>query len=468
MVNLLSNKLFAGIDVSLKENQLHCLDDTGSDIGKSIRFANNLPGTTEMAKHLNSLVETGDFESLTIGMEATALYWFPLFHTLSATQFDTDTQVLSLNPKIVSKFREAYPDMDKSDPKDSFVIADRLRFDRLPQSQVVNPDLLALQRITRFRYHLSQMSSQLKNYASSFIFLTFSEWNRVEPFSDLFGSTSKKLLKKFTSAVELAQVPTDDLKELLAEFSKGHLGTEKTSLVNQAANDSFPIPNPLAQQVHLLVKQTLQQLDLLEKHMATLDKKITKLIENFHNPLISVRGIGPVLAAGLIAEIGDISRFSGQAQLAKYAGLTWRKSQSGNFTGDITPLTKTGNAFLRYYLILAAQSMINHNPEYREYYNRKFKETPRHPHKRALTLTARKLVRLVYALLSKNQLYLTQQERQTRQSTKEEVSISQVPVLKAESSISANKKVKALTVASRPKRTLPRQQEHVRGRAVNT
>ncbi len=201
MVSLLSNKLFAGIDVSLKENQLHCLDDSGSNIGKSIRFANNLPGTMEMVKHLNSLIETGDFESLTIGMEATALYWFPLFHTLCSTQFDTDTQVLSLNPKVISKFREAYPDMDKSDPKDSFVIADRLRFGRLPESQITNPDLLALQRITRFRYHLSQMSSQLKNYTSSFIFLTFSEWNRIEPFSDLFGATSKKLLKKIKKSM---------------------------------------------------------------------------------------------------------------------------------------------------------------------------------------------------------------------------------------------------------------------------
>ena len=46
-----------------------------------------------------------------------------------------------------------------------------------------------------------------------------------------------------------------------------------------------------------------------------------------------------------------------------------------------------------------------HNAEYKAYYETKFKEVTKHQHKRALVLTARKLVRLVYALLKKGQLY---------------------------------------------------------------
>lgn len=167
----------------------------------------------------------------------------------------------------------------------------------------------------------------------------------VALFSDMFGDTPRKLLKKFHSVQDLAEVSIGDLKELLWEISKGHFRNldKKTKVVSQTAKDSFPIPKELAEQVHLLVKQTLQQLELLEKHIARLDKKIAKMMKKFHNPLVSIRGIGPVLAAGIFAEIGDISRFLSQAKLAKYAGLTWRKNQSGNFNGVITPLTKTGN-----------------------------------------------------------------------------------------------------------------------------
>jgi len=474
VVMFLSKKLFVGIDVSLKSNHVCLMDHDGSVMGKSLSFDNNLPGTLAMVEHLNSVLSNGDFEKLTIGMEATALYWFPLFNFLNNSSrvfVEKEAEIIPLNPKVVSHFRDAYTDMDKTDIKDSFVIADRLRFGRVHSGRIPSVDFLALQRLTRFRYHLVQYESRLKNYARSFLFLTFSEWNRVKAFSDVFGATAKKLLKKFCSAQELSELSIEDLKELLNEFSKGHFKNldEKARLVNQTVKDSFPIPPELAEQVHLLIKQTLQQLELLEKHIARLDKKIEKLMNKFHNPLMSIKGIGPVLAAGIFAEIGDISRFPGQAQLAKYAGLTWRKNQSGNFNGDITPLTKTGNPYLRYYLIQAAQCLVNHNPEYREYFTRKFNETPRHPHKRALSLTARKLVRLVYALLSKNQLYLAK-ERQLAKDR--EVNSASVPEVQAEvlevSEKTAAKKVKTQRLPH-ASRTLPCGQEHMRGRrAVNT
>lgn len=166
-----------------------------------------------MVEHLDSLMAEGDFEKITIGMEATALYRFLLFSFLSsnASFGDKDAEVLPLNPKAVSNFRGSYNDMDKTDIKDSFVIADRLRFGRVPQGQVPDVNSLALQRLTRFRYHLTQHTSQLKNYAKSFLFFTFSEWSRTKPFSDMFVATARKL-KKFHSAQEPAQVSTDDLK----------------------------------------------------------------------------------------------------------------------------------------------------------------------------------------------------------------------------------------------------------------
>ena len=68
-------------------------------------------------------------------------------------------------------------------------------------------------------------------------------------------------------------------------------------------------------------------------------------------------------------------------------------------------MTKTGNKYLRYYLIEAANSVKNQDPEYREYYYKKFSEVTTHNHKRALALTSRKLVRLIFGLLTKNQIY---------------------------------------------------------------
>ncbi|MDI9485676.1 MAG: IS110 family transposase, partial [Bacillota bacterium] len=70
-----------------------------------------------------------------------------------------------------------------------------------------------------------------------------------------------------------------------------------------------------------------------------------------------------------------------------------------------TSLTRTGNHYLRYYLVEAANSVKNHEPVYKEYYYKKYDEVPKHKHKRALVLTARKFVRLVDVLLRNHQLY---------------------------------------------------------------
>ena len=112
-----------------------------------------------------------------------------------------------------------------------------------------------------------------------------------------------------------------------------------------------------------------------------------------------------MLASGILAEIGSITMFSSSDALAKYAGLTWRQKQSGGYTAEDTPMTKTGNKYLRYYLIEAANSVRKHVSEYNTFYYKKYYEVPKHQHKRALALTSRKLVRLIFGLLTKNQLF---------------------------------------------------------------
>jgi transposase len=123
------------------------------------------------------------------------------------------------------------------------------------------------------------------------------------------------------------------------------------------------------------------------------------------NTLTSIKGIGLIYSAGIIAEIGNINRFKDQAALAKYAGLSRTRYQSGDFEASKTRLINSGNKYLKYYLLEATNSVRMHDPELKRYYNLKYQETPKTPHKRALVLTAGKFVRLVYALLRSNRLY---------------------------------------------------------------
>jgi len=143
----------------------------------------------------------------------------------------------------------------------------------------------------------------------------------------------------------------------------------------------------------------------LESQIKVLDRAIEQQFEIIPNTLTSIPGIGKVYSAGIIAEIGDINRFQSQASVAKFSGLVWTQHQSGEFEAQNTRLIKSGNRFLRYYLLEAVNSVRKCDSEFRRYYDLKFKEVNKCQHKRALALTARKLVWLVFRLLKDNRLY---------------------------------------------------------------
>jgi transposase len=150
--------------------------------------------------------------------------------------------------------------------------------------------------------------------------------------------------------------------------------------------------------VNQVLSISVSSIRAIEAQVKALDKEIARQFENIPNTLTSVPGIGAVFSAGIIAEIGDVNRFKSQAKLAKYAGLAWRQHQSGMFEGQNTRLIQSGNRFLKYYLVEAANSLARCDAEYRRFYDLKYREVNKYQHKRALALTARKLVRLVFRL----------------------------------------------------------------------
>lgn len=127
------------------------------------------------------------------------------------------------------------------------------------------------------------------------------------------------------------------------------------------AKESYRIRPALAHSVKLILVMTWQNIRALSLALSKINQAIAKEFKAFPNTLESVKGLGPVYSAGIFAEIGNIHNFPSQAALAKFTGLTWRKSQSGNFRAEVTRMTKTGNKYLRYYLIEEANSLRVHN-----------------------------------------------------------------------------------------------------------
>ena len=405
------NPLFVGIDVSSKSNVV-CLMKPDGAKHSSFSVQNNLGGAKLLSKKIVSALEETQLSQLVIGMEATSVYGDNLMRFLreDAATAHFERKLHVLNPKQVKKFKEAYSDLPKNDYIDAFIIADNLRFGRIAREVTALQDYRydALKSLTRARFFAVQSLTREKQRFLNNVFLKFSSLTQEEVFSNTFGTTSLTILEAFDTIDDLANASLDDLICLIR--TKGHgkfSDPEATAKALQAAaRSSYRLPKTMNDSVNQVLAISISTMRAMDAQIKALDKAIAQQMAIIPNTLTSVKGIGPVYAAGLIAEIGDVNRFDSQASLAKYAGLVWQQHQSGDFEAQTTRLIKSGNRFLRYYLLEAANSLRRCDAEFRRYYDLKYREVNKFQHKRALALTARKLVRLVFRLLKDNRLYI--------------------------------------------------------------
>ena len=408
--------LCVGGDIHQATLQLRTLDKTdGHEVGKMLTVQNNRPGADQAIAHLVQVLTQHGYTHLELGLEATGLFWLPFYTYLqqSPALAPFHPTWVCFNPKLVAKFKEGVTLSEiKDDEHDALAVAERLRFGHLPTTYVPSDEWLALRMLTRYRYRLSRQIAQEKLRALTRVFLKASEWHRGQPFSDVWGATSATLLTEFTTT-EIAAMTLPQLTELIQEYGRKHFDDPQATArhVQRTLQNSFPVTPDLDAALTTVLQIAWAHIRDLEKLMHRLDREIAQRMERIPNPLLSVQGLGPVITAGIVAEIADIQRFPDQPQLAKFVGLVWRKHASGQFTAEETRLAKMGNVYLRYYLVEGANLMRQHNLEYKAYYQRKFAEVPKHQHKRALVLTARKLIRLVFALLTKNQSYVRPQAK---------------------------------------------------------
>ena len=400
--------LFVGIDVSKTSNTVRFMDGNGDTLSR-FSVPNNTAGAAKLHEKLRNTLLNADYSAITVGMESTSTYADHLASYLRNDLFlrSRHCKVYTLNPKQIKNFKKSYPEIPKTDDVDTLVIADFLRFGRLPKEVRIDEKYLALRNLTRARFQAAQNLSREKTRFLETLFLKFSALDSSKVFSNTFGTTALAAACDFLSVDEIIETPLDELADFINTKGKGKFAdpTEVANALQAAARASYRIPKTVNDSLNQLLAVRLVGIRSLEEQIKSLDKAIESFMGAFQNVLISVSGIGPVYSAGIMAEIGDVRRFAGHAPLAKYAGLMWSRYQSGSFEAANTKLIVSGNKYLRYYLLEAANKVRMHDAEFERFYRFKFREVPKHQHKRALALTARKLVRLVYSLLSSNRLY---------------------------------------------------------------
>ena len=382
---------YLGIDIGKNFHVASLLDERKNVIFQGFEFKN----TTDDAKRL--LEKLKPYPELEIGMEATGHYWLALYSFLVKNHF----VVHVVNPIQTDSWRNSTRIRPhKTDKIDSLIIADFIRYGDFSETELASEEILELRNLSRFRFSLVSQIGDLKRQTICVLDKLFPEYQSV--FSDVFGKTSKEILSLFSSPADFEDIAADKLKLLLERVSLKAFAKKKLNELSSKAKNSFGISFGL-ESLKFQLQSLLAHISFIEEQVSRIDSKITELLEEFKSPITTIPGIGNVIGAAILSEVGDISRFSSPAKLVAYAGLDAKISQSGTSKDSTSKMTKRGSPYLRTAIFRAAFIASNSDPVFKAFYEKK-KSEGKH-HLTCIGAVARKLCYTIHAILSKNSPY---------------------------------------------------------------
>jgi transposase len=242
----------------------------------------------------------------------------------------------------------------KTDKIDARVLAVLSHRDLVPEIWLPDPRVRREREHARFRMHLVKHRSMLKHR----IHATLISFGHPCPVTDLFGVAGRELL------------------------------------------DRLDVPQPWRG----TVDASLHLIDDLDRQIDAINRELRASgADHPYVPLLlTVPGIGWVLAFTIAAEIGDIARFASPKKLCGYTGLCPRVYQSGD-RDSRGPLTKQGPKYLRWAMLEATMHALRH-PAYRERYQRNKRRLGRQRGAKVAQIdVARKLTEAIWHMLTNHQ-----------------------------------------------------------------
>ena len=387
----MNNKLIVGIDIGKRVHVATIIDETGTVVSRPFSFANTTPGGDFLLMKIQAV--NPDSSPVVFGLEATGHYWLPLYSFLTGKGFTVSV----INPYQSDAWRKVYLSSTKTDKEDSFLIADIIRFGSFAKTKIADENIVSLRNLSRFRVTLSQQITDTKRRIVTILDQVFPEFESL--FSDTFGKTAKVLLEEYPTPDTFDQITTRKLTNLIQRLSNGHFKKEKAEEIKRLASSSFGIDFALSS-FKLELSLLLKQLDFLDEQIMVVEKEIGQIMTTVPTTLTTLPGVDTIIAASLLSEIGDITRFKTSAQLVSFAGINPTVHQSGQFNGNKNHMSKKGSPYLRLALWKAAVTSVRFNPVLQEYYEQRIKEGKRHMI--VIGAVSRKLCGVIFTMLKEN------------------------------------------------------------------
>ena len=379
---------YAGIDISKYKHDCFILSDLGEIVNEGFTFANSAEGFRRLQKELERCGQG----NVRIGFEATGNYGINLKLFLERIGFD----YMEINPLLIKEhIRGNTLRRTKTDKLDAKAITGYMLSKAYQPHPTSFYPKFALKQLTRLRSSLVSGRSRYLIQLTNVLDCVFPEFKPL--FGNKFSATALYILANYPSPEAISNMNARSF-DILRRKSRGRFSMDKFVKLKALAKNTVVFDECYRIELDTLLNLYLQ----IDSKISELEAEITEIIETLNPPTLSIKGVGAISAAIIVSEFGDFSHFPNPGKMLSFAGLEPGYFQSGNseYNGH---MVKRGSAPLRCALMNCSRSMLLHNETFAAYYQKKISEGK--PHCVAVSHVAKKLVRLIFALETKGEMF---------------------------------------------------------------
>jgi len=375
----------------------------GSEV-KPFDFFNNGRGFQELWHCICQAKKVHNLEEVVVGFESTGPYAEPLLHFLRRKE----VRLVQVNPMHTKRLKELQGNSPgKTDHKDPKIIADIIELGHALTVIIPEGASAELRRLTQARERSVQRRTVLFNQLQDLVFIIFPEFLQV--MKDVKSKSSQCILKHCPTPEEIRDRGVDSLTGMLQKVSRGKLGRDEAESLYHGAKESVGVKEG-QQGIVFEIKECISCIEACDRFIATLEQEMSHHLREipYSRCILSIKGIGKIITAGLIGEVGDFRRFHTISQIIKHAGLDLFEISSGKRKGR-RRISKRGRPLLRKLLFFASINTVRKGGVMEEDYQRYIQR--RMPRTKALIAIARKLLRIIFALVRDHSAFVKDYSR---------------------------------------------------------
>ena len=394
--------LILGCDIGSETHYLRAIDTRGRELGKgAFSFNNNLEGFQKAKMWALEIAAESNKKQIVLGLEPTGHYWF----CLAAWMISEGISVVQVNPYAVKQTKEVEDNSQlKDDRKDPKLIANLVKDGNFGMPYLPEGLYAELRRLSMFRDQLNEDRIRNINRLHREMKIHFPEYR--EALGKIDGAFTLELLKKAPFPKDIASLGADGIRQIWHDAKFRGRGYGRAEDIVEYAKASVGI-NSGTDAAGEAVRWFVAKIMELNSELDTVERLIREKCREipYADNILEISGIGDNILSGILAEMGDISRFDNVKEIQKLSGLSLVANSSGKHKGE-TRISYRGRKRLRYWLFQAAKSAVSHSPEFKElhmYYTTR-KENPLKK-MQSLIVIACKILRVIYVILTRGSAY---------------------------------------------------------------